>query len=59
MDTFGGTIGAAAEKERDYHNIGLLSNVSSAMMDKSAQNRKDALNLEAAAKQVDALNKKE
>lgn len=44
--------------ERDKHNIGIMSGVSSAMMDKSAANRKDALSLAAAAKQIDNLNEK-
>ena len=54
---FGGTLGNAAAAEADKHNIGLLSNSSTAMMEYAQQKRKDSLS--AAAAEVDALNKKE
>merc|ERR1712127_92952 len=42
-DVFGGTLGHSDEAERDKHTIGLLSGVSTAMMDKSAANRKESI----------------
>jgi len=54
---FGGTLGNAEQEERDRHTIGLMSGVSTAMMEHASQKRKDSL--AEAAKAVDALNKGE
>ena len=55
-DVFGGTLGTAAMAEHDHHNIGLFSNMSTAMMEKQGDKRKESLR--AAAQSIDALNKK-
>lgn len=53
-DVFGGTLGTAAAKEHDKHNIGLFSGVSTAMTE--ARQEKRLSSLQEAAKAVDALN---
>ena len=60
-DVFGGTLGAAAEKERDYHTIHLFKGEATAMVDHKAQERASALqsSLKSAVSMVENLNKKE
>lgn len=56
-DVFGGTLGNNATAEREKHNLGLFSGQSTAMIEHQAETRRQSLR--AAAKEVDALNKKE
>jgi hypothetical protein len=56
-DVFGGTLGTAEQAERDKHTIGLISGLSTAMVEKQAAARK-AASLANAVAEVDSLNKK-
>jgi len=49
-------LGNAADAERDHYNIGIASNTSTAEKERNSNNRKEVLNLAAAAKAVDAIN---
>ena len=56
-DVFGGTKGEGEKKELDKHAIGLFSGSSKAILEEQNNRRKAALT--GAAKEVDALNRKE
>ena len=56
-DVFGGTIGTAAAKEAEHHQIGLFSGRSTAMNEYAAEKKKSSL--KAAVAEVDELKKED
>ena len=57
-DIFGGTLGAAEQKDMEYHRLGLLSRKSQAMVDQDLKERSKSNPLKDAVKEVKAHNEK-